>query len=338
MSTDLHLRPFIRKHLNSNDFAISALAGDASTRKYFRIGQESSSWVLMSWEPFDRKNYPFLSVHDLFSEFKVMVPKVHAVSEAEGLILLEDLGDLTLERKFWENLNSDNILPYYRMAIDELIKINFLASRIKSESTAFKAEFDHAKLFWELEHAYQNLFVDLLQQKISAGREIKIKAELSQVASLLAEEPKHIAHRDYHSRNLMVKMNHVYVIDFQDARLGSITYDLASLLKDPYVALAPATEATLIKYFLEQARPHLPTDFSVEAFHKTYNLQSFQRCFKAVGTFTSMFNKKQDRRYLKNIFPALQRIHESTQQISALTEFKSLFVESGAQDFRYEKL
>lgn len=338
MSTDLHLRPFVRKHLNSDDFAISALAGDASTRKYYRIGQESSSWVLMSWEPFDRKNYPFISVHELFTEFKVKVPKIHAVSEAEGLILLEDLGDLTLERKFWENLNSDNILPYYRMAIDELIKINFLASRIKTDCTAFKAEFDHAKLLWELEHAYQNLFVDMLQQNISPERESKIKAELSRTASLLADEPKHIAHRDYHSRNLMVKMNHIYVIDFQDARLGSITYDLASLLKDPYVSISSATEATLLKYFLEQARPHLPANFSVEAFHKTYNLQSFQRCFKAVGTFTSMYNKKQDRRYLKNIFPALQRIQESTQEISILSEFKSLFAESGAQDFRYEKL
>src|SRR5882757_10017273 len=95
---------FVKGALNSSDIKIYQLAGDASARKYYRVVQDNQSYVLMQWEPFkDNDDYPFLSVLSHFQKYKVQVPTVIAKSPDEGLVLLEDLGDLTLERKFWEN-------------------------------------------------------------------------------------------------------------------------------------------------------------------------------------------------------------------------------------------
>lgn len=338
MNGDIKFHPFLRKALKSDDFMLVPLAGDASTRRYFRVVQGEKSFVLMSWEPFDRNNYPFLSVLNHFAKHKVRVPEVFEISEAEGLILLEDLGDLTLERKFWENLNPENITPFYKMALDELIKIHFHATSDRSPCTAFGIEFDHAKLMWELNHAFEHLFRKMLGTVKSDDQAGPLLEELSQIATFLANQPKHIAHRDYHSRNLMVRLNKVYVIDFQDARMGSITYDLSSVLKDPYVAISPDLEKSLIRYYLQEATPFLPQGFSEEEFMKVYNVQAFQRCFKAVGTFTGMFNTKNDRRYLKHITPALETIQGLLKALPQLSKFKKLFDESKALDFRYEKL
>lgn len=338
MSTDLQLRPFLRKSIKTDDFVVAPLAGDASTRRYYRIVAGNQSYVLMSWEPFQRKGYPFLSVLEHFHKHKVTVPQVFDMSESEGLVLLEDLGDLTLERKFWENINPSNILPFYRMAMDELVKIHFPATLDRNDCTAFNAEFDHTKLFWEMENAYLHLFTEMLKYKPAGSREAKVKEELSKVATILANQPKHIAHRDYHSRNLMVRLNKLHVIDFQDARMGALAYDLASVLRDPYVSVTEECEKELLKYYLEQARPYLKADFSEENFYEVYEYQAVQRCFKAIGTFTSMYNKKQDRRYLKHIAPALDRVVQSMKRFSDLSEFKAALKESGALEFRYEKL
>lgn len=338
MNGDMKYRPFLRKALQSDDFVLVPLAGDASSRRYFRVVSDDKSYVLMSWEPFDKSNYPLLSVHSHFQKHGVHVPTIFEISESEGLILQEDLGDLTLERKFWENLNPENILPFYRMAIDELIKIHFHATSDKSPCSAFNLEFDHAKLMWELNHAFDHLFRKMLGSIKSDEQAAPILEELSQVATFLAKQPKHIVHRDYHSRNLMVRLNKVYVIDWQDARLGSITYDLTSLLKDPYVSINAELEKSLVKYYLQQASPFVGPNFDEQNFMKVYNVQAFQRCFKAVGTFTGMFNTKTDRRYLKHILPALETINGLLQNLPELSAFHKHFKDSHALDFRYEKL
>ena len=114
---------FLCKSLFSDKFEVFPLAGDASSRRYFRVHLALQSWVLMVWEPFeDNEKYPFLSVLNHFERNQIAVPNVVAKSPAEGLMLLEDLGDLTLERKFWENQSHESAFEYYKLSIDELIK------------------------------------------------------------------------------------------------------------------------------------------------------------------------------------------------------------------------
>ena len=85
------IQSFLTKSLKNGDFKVNQLAGDASNRRYYRVLQGPNSWVLMRWEPFDAKNYPFLSVLNHFAKHKIQVPNVIGMDEKAGLVLLEDL-------------------------------------------------------------------------------------------------------------------------------------------------------------------------------------------------------------------------------------------------------
>jgi aminoglycoside/choline kinase family phosphotransferase len=328
--------PFLDRQFPSKDYRVFSLAGDASNRRYVRVTQNNQTWVLMVWEPFNAKDYPFLSVLEHFAKHRVRVPEVVAMSEAEGLVLLEDLGDLTLERKFWEFQESSRSMPLYKLAIDELIKIHYAATDDRSQCTAFKMEFDVEKLMWELNYGKANLLEGMCKFTFSDKANKELASTFTKICERLHAEPKRIAHRDYHSRNLMIKFDEVRVIDFQDARLGAIQYDLVSLLRDSYVNMDEDGELLLLKYYLDRAKEYLPKNFSEEHFMKIYEVQAVQRCFKACGSFSSFYNQRGDTRYLKYLTHTLRRVLKSLTHFPEYRAFSNIIIDSGALERKYD--
>lgn len=335
---DEYILPFLNRSLNSPDYKVFSLAGDASNRRYYRVVLDQQSWVLMRWDAFEPKNYPFLSVLEHFAKNKVHVPTVVAMSPSEGLVLLEDLGDLTLERKFWESQNQEAALDFYKMAVDEIVKIHHPATLDKSDCTAFKIKFDTEKFLWEMNYGKDNLLAGILKFSFNETLNKEINEVFMDICRKLDEEPKRIAHRDYHSRNLMIKLDEMRVIDFQDARMGPIQYDLVSLFKDSYVNLSDAMAENLMDYYLDQSREYLPQDFSRDHFDEIYELQSIQRCFKACGSFSSFMNLRDDRRYLKYISGTLKRVLKSLTEFPEYKVFADVLIDSGALERKYESL
>lgn len=336
--TNEKLNTFLDLSLKTKNYKILPLAGDASSRKYYRTMAGDDSYVLMEWEPFDQKDYPFLSVLNHFHKNKVHVPEVVALSEEMGLVLLEDLGDLTLERKFWENQAGEITFSFYQLAIDELIKIHYQATSDKSDCTAFKIQFDVDKFMWEMNYAKEHLIHGVLKFKMDENTVAELNKSFLKICEELHAEPKFIAHRDYHSRNLMIKFDRMCVIDFQDARLGPVQYDLVSLLKDSYVDMNDQMAQRLIDDYLIKAKDYLPKDFSKEHFMYIYELQSLQRCFKACGSFASFFNARQDRRYLKYLTGTLRRVVKSLTLFPEHKILTDILIDSGALEKKYESL
>ncbi len=325
--------------LGSDQYKIYSLAGDASTRKYYRLIQNDRSWVIMSWEPFVAEKYPFLSVLEHFAKHHVHVPQVHAVYAAEGMIVLEDLGDLTLERKALENQVFANSREFYSLAIDELIKIHGGATEFPdSQCTAFQIQFDTEKFMWELNYAVENLVEGVLKFKFEPKYKEEIYALFKDLCQRLDREPKRIAHRDYHSRNVMLKLDQLKVIDFQDARLGPVQYDLVSLLKDSYVDIPEDFARSLLSEYIAKAQGYLPKSFSRDHFDEIYELQSIQRCFKACGSFASFYHQREDKRYLKYLSPTLKKVIKSLSLFPQYKPFLDLIIDSGALDKVYENL
>jgi aminoglycoside/choline kinase family phosphotransferase len=335
---DYPFKTFLQDFFKSTDFKVIQLAGDASNRRYYRVIKDETSVVLMQWEPFEPKGYPFLSVQDHFLKHNVNVPRVLSMNPNQGFVLLEDLGDLTLERKFWENQNPAVSMSFYKQAVDELLKIHFKASADKSDCTAFKIEFDVEKLLWEMNYGRDNLLFGVCNMKLDEKSKNELSKVFTEICQVLHRQPKFIAHRDYHSRNLMIKYDKMRVIDFQDARLGPIQYDLVSLLKDSYVQIPDTMANDLISYYLQQAKASLPLNFSKQEFDKVYEIQSIQRCFKACGSFSSFFHQRQDRRYLKYISGTLKRVKKSLDMFSEYKVFETVLNDSGAFDKDYESL
>ncbi len=304
---------FLKDTLHDENIQVFSLAGDASARRYFRAVHGDNSYVLMCWEPFvDEANYPFLNILSHFSRHGVQVPKVIRVAKEKGLVLLEDLGDLTLERKFWESQNSEYAMDFYRSALDEIIKIHYACTKDnKSGCVAFNIEFNTQRLLWEMNYAREHLLEKFLGFKFNEKESKLLEQKFTLICKRLHEEPKYIAHRDYHSRNLMIKAGKMRVIDFQDARLGPIQYDLVSLLRDSYVDMSSHVEKKMLDYYLNKRRTLQEPALSREQFDLVYEVQSIQRCLKACGSFASFYNTRQDTRYLKYIRGTLMRVRRS---------------------------
>lgn len=321
------LKNYFGKKESSKDISIFALAGDASARKYFRVHVDEQSYVLMSWEPFEsEEKYPFLNVLKHFAKHGVQVPKVLDVSKSEGFVLLEDLGDLTLERKFWENQNPEHALNFYKLSIDELVKMHYDATNDdKNSCIAFKIEFDTAKLLWEMNYAREHLLEGFLKLNLSEKEGKILDKNFKAICERLHQQPKYIAHRDYHSRNIMIKAGKTRIIDFQDARLGAIQYDLVSLLRDSYVNLDDKVSKKLLDYYLDLRKQHKEPAISREEFDLVFELQTIQRCLKACGSFSSFYNTRSDKRYLKYIQHTLQRVKKSLIIFNEYSDLKDVF-------------
>jgi aminoglycoside/choline kinase family phosphotransferase len=332
------IKKWVSDKIQTSEFSIIQLAGDASARRYYRVIQDEKTWVLMSWQPFNALEYPFLSVQRHLNSCHVQVPEVVGVGESLGVLLLEDLGDLTLERKFWEGSKQESSEDFYHKTIDELIKIHDLATYSEAKSTASVTKFDTAKFLWEMNYAKENLLEGILKIKLNDAMASELDATFLAFCSVLDQKPKVICHRDFHSRNVMIKRNKVYVIDFQDARLGPVQYDLVSLFKDSYVDMSDDYATSLINYYLDNSKAKKQSGFSREEFDITYELQSLQRCFKACGSFASFMNQRQDKRYLKYITPTLKRVMKSLVHFPEYGVLNKILIDAGALEKNYETL
>jgi len=329
---------FLKKYFDQESFKVYQLAGDASARKYYRVIHNDTTYVLMSWEPFDQDNYPFISVLKHFQLNQIHVPEIKKVGAEHGLLLLEDLGDLTLERKFWESSQQETSWDFYKKSLDEIIKIHTSATESTNRTTAKEIMFDVAKFSWELNYAREHLIEGVLKYTLKENQKNELNSIFLDISERLHKQPKVICHRDYHSRNLMIKLDQVFVIDFQDARLGPIQYDLVSLLKDSYVDINDEYAEKMLKYYLNQTQFLKKQNTSIDEFNLIYELQSVQRCFKACGSFASFMNTRSDKRYLKYLSPTLKRVAKSLSHFSEYKTLMDVLIDSGAFEKNYERL
>lgn len=328
---------FIGKSLETKDFEVIQLAGDASSRRYFRIVQGETSYVLMVWDPFiDDNHYPFLNVLNHFAKHDVHVPNVVAKAPALGVVLLEDLGDLTLERKFWENQNQSGAIPFYKQAIDEIVKIHYPASTdTSSDCVAFGVAFNVEKLLWEMNYGREHLIEKFARVQLAPSVRKSIDGIFLDICETLDREPKHICHRDYHSRNLMLKLGKMRVIDFQDARMGPIQYDLVSLVHDSYVDMNEETRQEILDYYMAASKEFLKKPISRDEFYHVFRVQMIQRCFKACGSFSSFYNTREDQRYLKYLAPTIAKVALTLQDFPQYADFLSVIRDNGFLEMNF---
>jgi N-acetylmuramate 1-kinase len=264
--------------------AVAALAGDASTRRYFRVGGADGSAILALYpEPFAAEGMPFLAIRDLLAEWGLPVPEVLAWDAARGIVLQEDLGDTTLQDALPGIAEAERD-RLYREALGQVARLQQEGAAAPRQAPCFRVAFDIEKLSWEL-HYFLKHFVEGLRQR-DLG--VEDRAILSEAFHRLAEEiaswPRVVCHRDFHSRNLMLHRGGLHWIDFQDARMGPATYDPVSLLRDSYVDLPEGFVTERAEEFRQTALPQEARD----TFQHRFELTALQRNLKALGTFGYM--------------------------------------------------
>lgn len=307
----LTLKHWLQQQLKLEIHSLEAASSDASFRRYFRVIHTGGCQIVMDAPPDKENTEPFIRIAQLFATAELHVPVIYAINQEQGFLLLEDLGSQCL----LDQLNQTNVDSRYQAALNSLFK---LQTRINSLESGLAA-YDQALLSREL-----GIFNDWFVEK-QLGLRLPIEVQSSLYELLInsaLEQPQVVVHRDFHSRNLMLLDNDSPgIIDFQDAVVGPICYDLVSLLRDCYVSWPAAqVENWLYNYYLRLIDAQLVTvDFNI--FKRWFDLIGLQRHLKAVGIFSRLHWRDNKSGYLADIPRTLDYIAAIAGSYPALSLF-----------------
>jgi aminoglycoside/choline kinase family phosphotransferase len=301
---------------------VTELAGDASTRRYYRVrnarGAALPSVVVMRYPDAlpPEEELPFLNVHRYLAAAGVPVPAVYRSDPTANLLFLEDAGDTMLEDAV-RDLGVGVCLPLYEQCVEILVRIQSEGTRaLDGKAIPPRLSFDVAKFTGEIDFFFLHAVREYGGIRLSDGEEREISDRFLPFLEQLSAFPRVLAHRDYHSRNVMVISpakipghRNLRVLDFQDARMGNVFYDLASLLRDSYVTL-PEKAVEDLRY----AWRHVATTElrgaagDPGAFAWRFDLAALQRNVKAIGTFGNQAHNRGKRIYLRFIPPTVAHL------------------------------
>ncbi|MBI3449580.1 MAG: phosphotransferase [Acidobacteria bacterium] len=292
------------------------LAGDASDRAFFRIRLATMSPLvaMVHPEPFRLDDLPYF-VHGRFlKEIGADVPEIVGSYPGEGILLLQDLGDATLMAHLM-TASPDRRHFLYRQAVQILAHLQSEGTRALSpDLPAARTALDRDRLLFELRFFAEHYVTGLLGSPLMPAAAADLDAWLESLAETVAGYDRVLCHRDYHSRNLMVRGDRLYMVDFQDARMGPYTYDLASLLRDSYVRLPEELIEEMLDFFLEVTGRSQPGEARPGSFEEEFERTCLQRNIKAIGTFAYQAVVKGNRGYLPSIPPTLESIRTNLER------------------------
>jgi aminoglycoside/choline kinase family phosphotransferase len=308
------------------------MAGGASTRRYFRVRFDGSSAVGMfvpdGAKPEEVANgvahqtrWPFLEVRDLLASHGVDVPSLHAEDTVRGWLLLEDLGDDTLANYLAARPYARESL--YVNAVTDLARAQAALSPLPEGSVVATRAFDEELLRWEIDH-FREWALEARGVALSDADRSLYAGIAGRLARRIAAWPRAFVHRDYQSRNLMVRRDgRLCWIDFQDALLGPRVYDLVALLNDSYQTFDPAfVDARLADYV--RARGLGGEPFAGEAIRREFDFVTVQRKLKDAGRFVFIDRVKGNPAFLKFVEPTIAKVRASLARLSDDEDMRSL--------------
>ena len=291
MAFDSRIEQFLGETgLAARGAKVLPLTGDASDRRYYRVllRNEPSQVLALHTGAIEFDSLPFVNVARLLGKMPVPVPRILAHSNPLGIIALQDLGDVTLQAHLGAATPAQHA-ALYRQAVSFIEVLQRRGRELAStEYLPYGIAFDVEKLTWELQFFTRHFLEGYRGASLAQTEKAALAQEYAAIVDELASEPGVLCHRDYHSRNLMLHDDSLYIIDFQDARMGPDTYDLVSLLRDSYVDFTEEQVEELIAFFLALRGAYTGRIDSVserQEFRRRFDLMALQRNLKALGTF-----------------------------------------------------
>jgi aminoglycoside/choline kinase family phosphotransferase len=289
------------------------LQGDASYRIYYRLSLPSGRTFIVMKMPEGKSSaseeitnlkerpteIPFVNVDRFLRSLGLPVPEIHFADESSGILILEDLGDETLEKRV-VTAAEDVRRMWYRKAIDLLVAFQKKTAEVDAGCIAYQRSFDATLLNWEFEHFLEYGVEVRLSLKIPENEAATIRLLTGRITEMLTQLSQTLVHRDFQSRNLMIQGDSLRLLDFQDALMGPLPYDLVALLRDSYVALSPKLLSDLIGYYSGEA-----------SFREQFDLMTIQRKLKDAGRFVYIDRVKGNPSFLKHIPNSLQYAREA---------------------------
>ena len=287
--------------LGYKEHKFEVVSDDASYRKYYRIILPNNrTFIIMDSSMQVESIYPFIDISVRLLKAKVQIPRVYSQNLEQGYLLLEDLGSTHLI----DILNDNSYKLLYMKSIHEILKM-------QEANTNGLEPYDEEFLMFEM-RLMQEWYLDkYLWITLDDEEQSALDGVLELIKDEVLSQPQgYFVHRDFHSRNIMFAgRGKVSVIDYQDARVGAITYDLASLLKDVYVRFDREKILELVLEFkvLKGGLNHI----SDEQFIRWFDFTALQRHIKILGIFARLKIRDNKPSYINDIPMTLKYIKET---------------------------
>lgn len=312
---------------------VSRLAGHASLRTYWRVGELGAGSVVVMVLPQSAPAEeigrggtsgpaPFVDVQGYLERIGVRVPAVHGWSQEEGWVVLEDLGDEMMVNRLDAGAPAE---PLYAEAVTRLAHMRVAAERGPDPAcVAFSRAFDGDLYRWELSH-FVEWGLEARGIELSSAERGVVERHFGAIVARLESEPRGFTHRDYQSRNLMVLPGgSLAVIDFQDALLGPREYDLVALLRDSYVQLDQAFIDGMIQRYIAELAAFGEPAMEFDRCREVFDLLTVQRKLKDAGRFVYIDRVKGNPGFLPFVPRALARVREAFFRQPAMSELQEV--------------
>ena len=295
------------------------IKGDGSDRTWYRLSTKSHTLILANHgiDPMEGRSeaeaFTFIGNH-LYNK-NLPVPKIYLYDTFSGLVFVEDLGDLDLETFVTQPHKPDELLHIYETILQSLVNLSINGKKDFDVSWTCQTEYYDVPMILELECRY---FVDaFLNGYLNLQVDFKVLEKEFTSLARIAVQPEVFGfmHRDFQHRNIMVKNDQFYFIDFQGGRIGPITYDLASLLIDPYVDVHKSLVPHLVNFCYETYTEQTGVDKSL--FMSSYHACSLTRNLQILGAYSFLSQKKNKPEFEQYIPPALASLQKNLAQFKA---------------------
>ncbi|ROS01544.1 hypothetical protein EDC56_1986 [Sinobacterium caligoides] len=301
----------------NDDYCWAAVSGDASFRHYYRLESNGRSYIVVSAPPEKEKNHEFVAIADGLRASGVLTPEIIAVDYQQGFILQQDLGDQLL----LPLLNEGNVDGWYAQAMDSMLRLSQSAlsdlpvygvSLLSNEFALFAEWFVSRELDYTL-----------------SAKESALLASLNDILVASAQQqPQVVVHRDYHARNIMIVGKQLGVIDFQDAVLGPVSYDLVSLLKDCYVRWPREQVVAWVEQYRLSYQALTGQSFDTGQWLRWFDLMGLQRHIKVLGIFCRLWLRDGKEAYLVDLPRVIAYVEEVAGLYPELESFSKWFSET----------
>ena len=325
------LSAWLHRDLKLDVEYIRPASSDASFRRYFRTKIGEDSFIVMDAPPLHEDVRPFIKVSQLLRAAGVQTPKIHAHNIDNGFLLLCDFGNLP----YLDSLNGENADQLYGDAMDSLIRMK----RGVDVKTCELPPYDATRLRAEVDLFGKWFLERLLGREPTSNEQSILDKTWRLLIESALEQPKVFVHRDYHSRNLMITASdNPGVLDFQDAVIGPVTYDLVSLLRDCYITWpGERVENWVRQYHRRLLDEGLVNETNVERFLRWFDMMGLQRHVKVLGVFSRLNLRDGKAAYLRDIPRTLNYMVRVCENHPEIADFRA-FLQDGVIQQTYSLL
>lgn len=322
---------WLHRDLQLDVGSILPASSDASFRRYFRVQVGDGSFIVMDAPPSHEDVIPFIRVSRLLRNAGIQAPKIHAQNVDMGFLLLCDFGD----RPYLDGLNAETGDRLYGAALESLVRMKRGVDVMSCELPPY----DETRLRAEIDLFGEWFLTRLMKREIGRTEQSVLEKTWRILVESALEQPRVCVHRDYHSRNLMItEDSNPGVLDFQDAVVGPITYDLVSLLRDCYIAWpSERVESWVRQYHDRLLDEGLITETDAERFLRWFDLMGLQRHVKVLGIFSRLNLRDGKAGYLRDIPRTLNYVAGVCERHPELADFLA-FLQDGVIQQTYATL